>query len=180
MPSSSRDAGLVAAIALFGACASCAPSPHGGYLAGDVSDDVAGIETFLSVQPSEIPENEGATIRISIANQTERDVQFRFPETRQIVLLVLDDGGELQYADDHTVAVPQYLALGTFESWERTIEWDGKVEVGGQRLALFPGRYRLQVGLRRQGSLYVNRSNTVPIEILPRGNARRPASRKPD
>jgi hypothetical protein len=148
------------------ATASCASGPRGKYLAGDISDDIRGIETGLSVEPSTVLQAEGARIRLSITNVSEQDVQIRFPETRQVVLLVLDAMGNLEVTDDHTVAIPPYLFLGTLESWEHTMEWDGRIEIDGRRVDLSPGRYQLQVGLRRSGALYVNRTNPVSIEVV--------------
>jgi hypothetical protein len=71
------------------------------------------------------------------------------------------------YTDDRTVAVPTYLSLGTFERWDHTIPWDGQARLGGRRLALPPGKYRVQAGVRQSGVLYVNRSAPVDFELLP-------------
>ena len=81
------------------------------------------------------------------------------------MLLVLDAAGDVVYTDDRTVAVPTYLSLRTLQEWRYTIEWDGRVEIGGRRLPLPPGHYELQAGLRRSGILCVNRTPPVEIEV---------------
>jgi hypothetical protein len=144
--------------------ASCATAP-GGYVAGDPSDDVSGIETSLTVEPTRISRDQGATIEITVANTTDRDVRIRFPDQRQIVLLVLDSLGDVTFTDDRTIAVPTYLLVGALQDWHYTIDWDGRVDIGGRRLELLPGHYQLQAGLRRAGALYVNRTAPVDIEV---------------
>lgn len=164
-----RGLSLFAGIPVTAVIVSCAAGPTGGYVAGDPSDDISGIETSLSVEPTSIVASEGAKIEVVIGNSTESDVQFRFPDNRQVVLLIRDLSGNLLYTDDHTLAVPQYLSLGTLEEWTHTIEWDGRVRIAGQRLELPIGRYEFQVALRRSGALYVNRTAPVEIEMIRSG-----------
>lgn len=118
------------------------------------------------MSPTTISVSDGATIEITIANTTDRGVEVRFPDTRQIVLLILDAAGDVAFTDDRTVAVPTCLSLGTLQDWHYTMDWDGRVEIAGRRLDLPPGRYRRQAGLRRAGTLYVNRTPPVDIEVI--------------
>jgi hypothetical protein len=146
--------------------ASCAPVPGMGTLVDDPSEDVAGLETTLELDPAAIAPGDSTSVKITIRNTTEREIRIGFPDERQIALLIRDSSGEVAYTDDETLAIPTYLSLGTFERWDTTITWDGQARSTGRRLALPPGHYRLQAGIRRSGSLYVNRSDPVDFEVL--------------
>lgn len=162
---------LVALAAASGlAASSCATPPGGsvtGYLAGDPSEDIVGLSTTLRLTPASVVQGDSTSVRITLRNTTEREIRIGFPDDRQIALLIHDESGEVAYVDDRTVAVPTYLSLGTFERWDYEIPWDGQARLEGRRLPLRPGRYRVQAGVRRNGVLYVNRSDPVDFEVLP-------------
>lgn len=156
--------------AACGLAASCATMPDGsttGYLAGDPSEDIGGLETTLQLTPASVVRGDSTSARITLRNTTEREIRIGFPDDRQIALLIRDASGEVAYVDDRTVAVPTYLSLGTFERWDYTIPWDAEARLAGRRLPLPPGKYRVQMGVRRNGVLYVNRSDPVDFEVLP-------------
>jgi len=150
--------------------ASCAPTPGMGTVVDDPSEDIAGLETTLELDPVTISAGDSTSVRITMRNTTEREIRVSFPDDRQVALLIRDSSGEVAYTDDQTVAIPTYLSLGTFERWDTTMPWDGQARSGGRRLQLPPGRYQVQAGLRRQGVLYVNRSNRVDFEVKARGD----------
>ena len=84
--------------------------------------------------------------------------------------MFLDPLGDVEFTDDRTVAVPNYLSLGPLQDWRYTIDWDGRVELDGRRLEVPPGDYRVEAGLRRAGSLYVNRTEPVDIQVVRAAN----------
>lgn len=145
--------------------ASCATIARQSDVPGDISDDIDGIVTAVTLDPTTLSESNGASIEISITNATDREMDIRFPDRRQIGLLIRDAAGELVSLDARTIKVPTYLPLGMFETWRYTVDWDGLGELGGPRMALSPGRYQLQIGLRRAGALYVNRSDPVDFVV---------------
>ena len=146
--------------------AGCATTPVNTYEPGNLSDDVVGLETTIRLSPDVFPPGKGTTITITFTNTIERAIVVTFPETRQVILLVRDEAGDIAYTDDRTIAVPTYLSLGTFESWHREMEWNGEARFGDRKLALAPGRYRMEAGIRRAGVLFVNGSAPVGFEVV--------------
>jgi hypothetical protein len=93
-------------------------------------------------------------------------MQLQFPQRRQIGLAVFEADGSLYFTDVDTIKVPRIVPLGVLQSWTHEIEWDGAVDMVGERRPLPPGRYEVQVGLRQSGDIFVNQSNRVTIEIF--------------
>lgn len=154
-------------LALAGlATAACASSPPQYSFAGDFEQDWDDLETMLSLRPDALRPGDVALLALTISNVGAGSLQLQFPDRRQIGLAVFEADGSLRFTDVDTIKVPRRVPLGGLQSWTYEVEWDGAVEVLGEREPLPPGRYELQVGLRRSGDVFVNRSNRVPVEIL--------------
>lgn len=176
MPASARPSVSATALAVLVAlaagvlCASCAGSrdPNLRYEPGDPSGDISGLETSLTLDPVSFAPGDTSSITITFFNSTDRPIALRFPDTRQVALLIRDAGGDLAYTDDQTMAIPTYLNLGPFEKWSYAVKWTGRAELRDRSLELPPGRYQLQAALRRSGVLYVNRTDPVDFEVTRR------------
>jgi hypothetical protein len=154
------------ACALVVALAGCAASTGSQRVVGDVSGDFPGVETDLTVEPAAFAVGDSIRVVLAISNINDRKVLIQFTDFRQIGLVVYDAVGDVTCVDDHTLTAPVHLSLGPFETWRREIVWDGRVLVRRQPVALDPGRYALEAGLRPYGDILLNRSNTVEIEIV--------------
>ena len=153
--------------ALLGlATVACASSPPQYSFASDFEQDWDDLETLLSLRPDALRPGDVGLLVLTISNVGAGFMQLQFPERRQIGLAVFEADGSLRYTDVDTIKVPRRVPLSGLQSWTYEVEWDGAVEVVGEREPLPPGRYELQVGLRRSGDVFVNRSNRVPVEIL--------------
>jgi hypothetical protein len=162
-----RSAILAAAVALTTllALSACAPRTSTA-VAEDISNDIPGLETELSVEPTTFAVGDSIQVTLTLTNLTERKLQVRFIDRRQIGLAVYDEAGDLLYIDDFTIGVPTYLPLATLETWKRTITWDGRVRQDRNPVGLWPGTYQLQAGLRRWGDILLNKTNLVSIEVV--------------
>jgi len=144
----------------------CASAPPNYTFAEDFEQNWDDVETSLSIQPAKLAPGDVALMTLTIANVGSGSMQLLFPERRQIGLAVFEEGGGLWYTDVDTIKVPRRVGLASLQRWTYEIEWDGAVEKLGEREPLPAGRWELQVGLRRSGDVFVNRSDRVPVEIL--------------
>lgn len=144
---------------------SCSGSSQPPRILGDFTEDFPGLETTLSIEPQKLEAGSAARLELTLANTTAADMHLRFPDQRQLGLLVYDRG-DLVYVDERSVTIPVSLELGTLQSWSYTLDWDGRVEQNGREFDLDPGTYEIQIALRRTSDVFVNRSNRVTIEIL--------------
>ena len=124
------------------------------------------LESSLEISPTTLGPGESALLVLTLSNAGSDFMQLQFPERRQVGFAVYDSTGELYFTDVDTIKVPRIVALGALESWAYEIEWDGAVEMGGQRRRLPTGTYEVQVGLRRTGDAFVNRTERVKVEIV--------------
>jgi hypothetical protein len=143
----------------------CAPRTS-TTVADDISNDIAGLETELFVEPDTFAVGDSVQITLALTNLTDRTIRVSFLERRQIGLAVYDMAGDLLYVDDFTISVPSYLSLATLETWKRTIQWDGRVRQDRNPVGLWPGSYQLQAGLKRWGDILLNKTNMVFIEVV--------------
>lgn len=146
----------------------CAPRTS-STVADDISNDIAGLETELFVEPDTFAVGDSVRITLALTNLTDRTLRVTFLERRQIGLAVYDMAGDLLYVDDFTIGVPTYVPLATFETWKRTIQWDGRVRQNRNPVGLWPGSYQLQAGLKRWGDILLNKTNMVAIEVVAPG-----------
>jgi hypothetical protein len=164
-PSKAVFLAAVCALAAIFTLAACAPRTS-TTVADDITNDIAGLETELHVEPDTFAVGDSVRITLTLTNLTERTLRVSFLNRRQIGLAVYDLAGDLLYVDDFTISVPTYLPLATFETWRRTIQWDGKVRQDRNPVGLWPGSYQLQAGLKRWGDILLNKTNMVPIEVV--------------
>jgi uncharacterized protein (DUF2141 family) len=160
-------AAILTLVALL-AFSACAPRTS-TTVTDDITNDIAGLETELFVEPTTFAVGDSVRVTLTLTNLTDRTLRVSFLDRRQIGLAVHDMVGDLLYVDDFTISVPTYLPLATFETWERTIQWAGRVRQDRNPVGLWPGSYQLQAGLKRWGDILLNKTNMVPIEVVAPG-----------
>jgi hypothetical protein len=156
-------AALVVLLSLVLGCAG--PAPRYRFLE-DPAQEIHDLETTLSIDPVELAPGDTAHLVLTLSNTGTSRFQLSFPSRRQVGLAVYEENGELYFTDVETLRLPRMVPLRTLQSWSREIEWDGAVGIDGRRDPLPPGKYEVQVGLRREGDAFTNRTNRVAIEIL--------------
>jgi hypothetical protein len=157
-----RLAALPVVLAI-GGCAATVPDYE---FADDFEQRYDDVETRLALAPTGLRPGDVSKLVLTLSNVGASYMQLQFPERRQIGLAIFEESGGLWFTDVDTIKVPRFVGLAALQSWSYEIEWDGAVEMAGEREPLPPGRYEVQVGLRRSGDVFVNRSNRVAIEIF--------------
>jgi hypothetical protein len=153
---------LLLPIALLG----CAGSPPSYRYVEAVESEIDDLATELRLERTTLEPNDTTRLVVGLTNVGPGFMQFRFPPRRQIGLAIYEADGELYFTDVDTIKLPRVVPIGPLQTWTREIDWDGAVEMSGERRPLPPGRYEIQVALRREGDVFVNRSNRVAVEIL--------------
>ena len=156
----------LAALPVVLAIGGCAASVPDYKFADDFEQRYDDVETRLALDPTALRPGDVSKLVLTLSNVGAGFMQLQFPERRQIGLAIYEEGGSLWFTDVDTIKVPRVVGLAALQSWSYAIEWDGAVEMAGEREPLPPGRYEVQIGLRRTGDVFVNRSNRVAIEIV--------------
>jgi len=144
----------------------CASSPAHYEFAEDPERNFDDLETELWIERTTLEPNDTTRLILTLSNTGPDFMQFQFPPRRQLGLAIYEADGGLYFTDVDTIELPRLVPIGALQTWTREIEWDGAVEIAGVRRPLPAGRYEVQIGLRREGDVFVNRSNRVGIEIV--------------
>ncbi len=146
--------------------AGCASSPPDYEYRADSEREIDDLETELWIERTMLEPNDTTRLVLTLSNTGPAFMQLSFPNRRQLGLAIFEADGGLYFTDVESIKLPPTVPIGALQSWTREVEWDGAVEMNGQRQSLPPGRYEVQLALRREGDVFVNRTNRVAIEIL--------------